>query len=345
MTELGAREYAAGSVRRAVRGVLARRPGRIAVAVVALFVALAALADGLASDLPIACSLHGVTYVAPCVSRPAALAGWNNARIFEATRDAGWVVRPLVAWGPAEETRVVAAGPFASPGHPLGTDRHGRDVFARLVHAARTSLAMSVLAVAAFVLIGAVLGAAAGFFGRRVDAVVSRLIDALSAFPALVLLVVVQALQERPTFLGLLIAIGLTRWTEVARVTRAEVVLVSASDYTLAARALGASPSRVLWRHVLPNAKGPILVSAALGLAQVVVLEASLSFLRVGLPPPAASWGEMLGEMRDGPGAWWLVLLPGVLVVVLSLALNVIGETLRDGFDPHARAAGSLVDR
>lgn len=345
MTEIGPREYAAGSVRRAFRGVLARRRGRIAVAMVALFVVVAALADALASDLPIACSLHGVTYVAPCMSRPAALAGWNNARIFEATRDRGWVVRPLVAWGPAEATSVVGAGPFASPGHPLGTDRHGRDVFARLVHAARTSLGMSVLAVAAFVLFGAVLGAAAGFFGHRIDAVVARLIDVLSAFPSLVLLVVVQALQQNPTFLGLLVAIGLTRWTEVARVTRAEVALVSTSDYTLAARALGARPSRVLWRHVLPNAKGPIVVAAALGFGQVVVLEASLSFLRVGLPAPVASWGEMLGEMRDGPGAWWLVVLPGVLVVVLSLALNVIGETLRDGFDPHARADALPLDR
>lgn len=339
MTEIGSREYAVGSIRRAVREVIARRRGRAAAALVALFVAVGALADVLASDLPIACSLAGATYVLPCITRPAGLAGWNNARIFDATRADGWTVRPFVAWGPGEETPAIAAAPFAAAGHPLGTDRHGRDVFARLVHGARTALGVSALAVAVFIAVGAVLGSAAGFFGKRIDAIVARLIDVLSSFPALVLLVVVQALQERPSFVSLLVAIGLTRWTEVARLTRAEVLVVSARDYTLAARALGATPARVLWRHVLPNAKGPIIVSAALGLGQVVVIESSLSFLRVGLPPPAASWGEMLSEMRDGPGAWWLVLLPGVLVVVLSLALNVIGETLRDGFDPRARSA------
>jgi peptide/nickel transport system permease protein len=339
VTEIDSREYAVGSIRRAIREVIARRRGRLAAALVALFVAVGALADVLASDLPIACEVAGVTYVLPCITHPSGLVGWNNARIVDATRTSGWVVRPIVAWGPGEESALIAAPPFSSPGHPFGTDQHGRDVFARLVHGTRTALGVSGLAVATFVAIGAVLGAAAGFFGRRVDAIVARLIDVLSSFPALVLLVVVQALQERPSFISLLVAIGLTRWTEVARVTRAEVLVVSARDYTLAARALGATPSRVLWRHVLPNAKGPILVSAALGLGQVVVIESSLSFLRVGLPPPAASWGEMLSEMRDGPSAWWLVVLPGVLVVVLSLALNVIGETLRDGFDPRARIA------
>ena len=339
--EIGSREYAVGSIRRAIREVISRRRGRIASALVALFVLVGLVADLLASDLPVACNVGGATYVLPCVTRPAALAGWNNARVALEARGSGWVVRPLVAFGPGEETPAIAAPPFSTPGHPLGTDRHGRDVFARLVHGARTALGVSALAVAAFVAIGAVLGAAAGFFGRRVDAIVARLIDVLSSFPALVLLVVVQALQDRPSFVSLLVAIGLTRWTEVARLTRAEVLVVSARDYTLAARALGATPARVLWRHILPNAKGPLIVSAALGLRQVVVIESSLSFLRVGLPPPSASWGEMLGEMRDGPGAWWLVVLPGVLVVVLSFALNVIGETLRDGFDPRARTTAT----
>lgn len=325
---------ALGTLRRALGEVLRRRRGRSAALVAALFAMLAVFADLVASDRPIACSLHGTVFVLPCVTRPAELAAWDNARIAAETRHGGFVVTPLVAWGPSQETGAVAAPPL-SAGHVLGTDAHGRDVLARLVHATRTALGLGVLAVVAIVAIGAVLGALAGYFGRRVDAVIARAIDVLSSFPSIVILVVVQALQPHPTVGGLLVAIGLTRWPEVARLVRAEVQVVASRDYAMAARALGARPARVLWRHVLPNARGPIFVAAALGLGQLVVLEASLSFLRVGVPPPAASFGEMLGELRDGHAYWWLVILPGALVVVLTLALHVLGEALRDGFDPR----------
>jgi peptide/nickel transport system permease protein len=334
-TELGTSEYAIGSVRRAAIEIASRTRSRFAAIVVALFALTGVFADVLASDLPLVCSLNGTTYVLPCVTRPRALDGWNNERLAAA----GFSIAPVVAFGPAERTRAIAAPPLASKGHPLGTDEHGRDVFARLVHGTRTSLAIGGVAVFALVTIGSALGALAGFFGRRIDAIVSRLVDVLSSFPALVLLVVIQALQEQPSVGTLLLAIALTRWPEVARLVRAEVLVASSRDYAIAARALGASPIRVLWRHVIPNVKGPILIAGALGLAQLVVLEASLSFLRVGVPPPAASYGEMLSELRDGASAWWLVLFPGALVVILALALNVIGETLRDAFDPKGRSA------
>jgi peptide/nickel transport system permease protein len=329
------RQYGIGTFRRAVGEITRRKRSRLAALLVSLFVMLAIFADLAASDRPLMCNLHGSTYVLPCVTHPVALASWDNQRIEIETRKQGFTIGPLVAYGPAQETGTIAAAPFAKPGHPLGTDARGRDVFARLVHGARTALGVGALAVVAIVSVGALLGALAGYFGRRVDAVVARAIDVLSSFPALVLLVVVQALQPRPSIAGLLLAIGLTRWTEVARLVRAEVQVVASRDYALAARALGATPLRVLWRHVLPNARGPIYVAAALGLGQLVVLEASLSFLRVGVPPPSASWGEMLSEIRDGPAAWWLVVMPGALLVLLTLALHVVGESLRDGFDPH----------
>lgn len=330
--ELGTREYAVGSVRRAFAHVARRTRSRVAAVVVAMFLLTGIFSDLLASDLPILCTYNGTTYVLPCITRPSALAGLDNEQI---ARN-GFSIAPLVAHGPSEPSSALAVPPF-SKGHPLGTDEHGRDVFARLVHGSRTALGVGGLAVLAIVVVGATLGALAGFFGRRIDMFVARLVDVLSSFPSLVLLVVIQALQQKPSVASLLLAIGLTRWPEVARLVRAEVLMVATRDYTLAARALGASPIRVLWRHVIPNVKGPILIAGALGLAQVIVLEASLSFLRVGVPPTSASWGEMLSELRDGTVAWWLVLFPGILVVVLAFALNVIGETLRDGFDPKTR--------
>lgn len=329
-------ELGVGTFRRAIREALQRRRSRFAGLLVSLFTMLAIFADLLASDRPIVCSLHGSVYILPCVTHPSDLAGWDNQKI---AQKGAFSIAPLVAYGPSQETGLIAAAPFSSPGHPLGSDAHGRDVFARLVHGARTALGVGLLAVFGIVSIGAFLGAVAGYFGRRIDAVVARAIDVLSSFPALVLLVVVQALQPHPTIAGLLLAIGLTRWTEVARLVRGEVLVIASRDYTVAARALGASPLRVLFRHVLPNARGPVFVAAALGLGQLVVLEASLSFLRVGVPPSSASWGEMLSEVRDGPAAWWLVILPGALLVILALALHVVGEALRDGFDVYQGGA------
>jgi peptide/nickel transport system permease protein len=139
--------------------------------------------------------------------------------------------------------------------------------------------------------------------------------------------------------LTFMLANGLTRWPEVARLVRAEVILVSSQDYVIAARALGASPFRVLRRHVVPNAFAPILVAATFGLASVVLVETALDFLRVGIPPSAASWGETLSETREHLGAWWLLVFPGLAVFVTVMALNLAGEALRDALDPRLRAA------
>src|SRR5262249_32778046 len=146
------------------------------------------------------------------------------------------------------------------------------------------------------------LGALAGFFGGVLDAVLTRVIEAVTAFPTLVFVLVVQAVLSEPTMTSLLFAIGLTRWTEISRLVRAEVLLVSTQDYIQAARALGASPWRILRRHVMPNAVAPALVSAAFGVASVVLIEASLDFLNIGLPKQIPSWGETLSEARVHTG-------------------------------------------
>jgi peptide/nickel transport system permease protein len=310
-----------------------------AVALVALF------ADFLASDLPLACRVAGRTYLLPNVIHPAALAGQDCLSLRRTAGRDDWSLDPLVSFGPREGSSVTGAPrvapPRASPGHPLGTDEEGRDVFARLVHGARTSLGVGLLAAAVFVVLGTLLGGLAGFYGGLVDGVVARLIETLTPFPTLILVLVVQALLPSPSVTSMLFAIGLTRWTEPARVVRAEVLLVTSQDYVVAARALGVRPARVLFRHIAPNAAAPVLVAAAFGIAQVVLIESSLEFLRVGVPA-SVSWGEILSEARGHPRAYWLLVFPGLLIFALVAALNIIGEAWRDALDPRM---AHVVDR
>ena len=326
------------------------RAARIGLLTLAIIALVAVFADVLASDLPLACHFRGVTYVLPNVSHPKALGSYDNARI-DAERGAGdWVIHPLVPFGPQGTATRGALAAMRSPSlggdHPLGTDAYGRDVFARLVHGARTSLGAALMAALAFVAIGTLLGALAGYFGGALDAVVARLIEILTAFPTLILVLVVQALVAHPSLTTMLAAIAFTRWPEVARLVRADVLLAASQDYVVAARALGAGPWRILRRHVAPNVVAPILVASTFGLASVVLVEASLDFLHVGLPPATASWGETLSETREHVGAWWLLVFPGMAVFVTVLALNLVGEALRDALDPRLHAGiGGLRER
>jgi peptide/nickel transport system permease protein len=188
----------------------------------------------------------------------------------------------------------------------------------------------------AFVTLGTLLGAVGGFFGGWIDSLLTRLIETLTAFPPLVLVLAVQAMLPRPTLVTMLLAIGLIRWPEIARVVRAEILSVVSQEYVLAARALGASPLRVLVKHVAPNVKGPVLVAMTFGLASVVLVEASLSFLHVGVPIDTPSWGEMLSEVRGRSAALWLLLPPGVLLLACLASLNTVAETLRELLDPRS---------
>jgi peptide/nickel transport system permease protein len=322
------------AVTRLTRDRLARAGGLV----LACLALVCVFADVLASDLPIACRFHGALYVMPNITRPAELAGTDCARMQRERDPADWMLPPLV-------TDTSAASPAPSEvllpplvhGHPLGTDAHGRDVFAAVVHGARTALGLGLAASALLVAIGVVLGAVAGFAGGIVDALVARAVESLTAIPTLLLVLVVGALVPNPGRVTLLLTIALTRWTELARLVRAEVLSALGSDYVSAARALGASLPRVLWRHVLPNAIGPAIVGATFAVSWVVLVEASVDFLRGGPPDAAASWGRLMGQARTDDHAWWLVFFPGAALLATLVALNLVGEAARNALDPRLR--------
>lgn len=314
------------------------RRARAGALVLALLALVAVFADLFASDLPIACRWRGAFYALPNITHPAMLAGVDCARMARERGPGDWMIAPLVAHGPAEpgEASDILLGPL-SHGHPMGTDSLGRDVFARIVHGTRTALGVGLAASMVLVTVGVSLGALAGFAGGIIDGLVARVVEALAAIPTLVLVLVVGALVPHPTEATLLYTIALTRWTELARLVRSEVMLALGSDYVTAARALGASPSRVLLRHVLPNAVGPAIVGAAFAVAWVVLLEATVDFLRVGSPDRAASWGAVMGDARAHAHAWWLIAFPGASLLAALIASNLVAEAARDALDPRLR--------
>jgi peptide/nickel transport system permease protein len=298
--------------------------------VIGLLVLVSVFADVLSSDLPIMCRVHNSVYVLPCVTRPPEVV---EAK-FRAALPGEWSVAALVPHGPGPSDAALR-GPWAVPTHPLGTDTDGRDLFAVVVHGTRSYLGFALLSVLAVVLLGASMGAVAGYFRGAFDGLLSRVVESLSAFPPLVFIIGVQAAVDRPSLLTLFLAIGITRWPEFARLVRAEVLFAATQDYVTAARALGAPPLRVLLRHVAPNVGGVVFVTAALSIGGVILTEAAVDFLGLGGQAGAASWGQAMGQFRTAPGAWWLLFFPGLMLFVLVLGHNVVGERLRAAFDPR----------
>jgi len=219
--------------------------------------------------------------------------------------------------------------------YPLGTDDLGRDVLARILYGARISLLVGFVAVGISTLIGIILGALAGYYGRWADAVIMRFVDIMLCFPSFFLILAVIAFLE-PSIWNIMAIIGLTSWMGVARLVRAEFLSLRERDFVLAARALGARDSRIIFRHILPNALSPVLVSATLGVAGAILTESALSFLGIGVQPPTPSWGNMLivGKQTLGT-AWWLSVFPGVAILVTVLGYNLLGEGIRDALDPR----------
>ena len=219
----------------------------------------------------------------------------------------------------------------------LGTDDLGRDVFARMLQGSFVSLSIGFVAVSIELAIGLLLGGLAGFYGGRVDALIMRLTDVMLCFPTFFLILTVVALLP-PSIWNIMIVIGVTSWMSTCRFVRAELMALRDQDFVRAARALGLSDARVIFRHMIPNAIAPVLVSATIAVAGAILTESALSYLGFGVQPPNASWGNILADGRpflfDAP---WLFVVPGVAILVVVLSFNLVGEGLRDALNPRLR--------
>ena len=222
-------------------------------------------------------------------------------------------------------------------GYFLGTDGLGRDILARMIHGARVSLMVGLLGVALSGGIGITLGLVAGYFGRRWDRIIMRVADVQQAIPALVLAVAVAAVL-RPTVLNLIAILAITTWFTFTRVVRAEVLALREMLFVEAARVIGANGGRIIVRHILPNAAASIIVIATLMVGNLILFEASLSFLGVGVPVTTPTWGRMVFDgIEYVATAWWIALFPGFAVMLTVLATNLVGDWLRDALDPRQR--------
>ncbi len=221
--------------------------------------------------------------------------------------------------------------------HYLGTDQLGRDVFSRMLYGSRVSLSVGFVAVAISIIIGILVGAMAGYYAGWVDSFLMRFVDIMLCFPSFFLILTVVALLG-PSLFKVMVVIGITSWMGTSRFVRAEFLSLRERDYVQAAKALGVNDSRIIFRHILPNALAPVFVTATLDVATAILVEAGLSFLGFGVQPPAPSWGNILTEGRTYIfDAWWLTIFPGLAILITVLSFNLLGEGLRDALDPRLR--------
>ena len=235
------------------------------------------------------------------------------------------------------ETNLRERGNGPSWDHWLGQDDVGRDVLSRLIRGTRVAFVVGLSAMTISLVVGLAVGAVSGYFGGWIDAVLSRIVDALMAFPLLVLLITLSAVMG-PSLETTVVVIGLTVWSTYARVVRADVLSIREREFVFAARAIGSTDTRIILRHVLPNVLGPVIVLASLAVGNIIILESALSFLGLGIQRPTPSWGGMLADgrahIRNYPH---IAIAPGVMIFLTVLAFNLIGDGLRDAFDPRQR--------
>jgi peptide/nickel transport system permease protein len=251
------------------------------------------------------------------------------------------VLAPQIApWDPARQMLLKRLRPpmWEARGlreHPLGTDHLGRDILSRILYGGRISLGVGLSAVTLSCLIGVTLGLLAGFHGGRTDAFIMRVVDVFLAIPYILLAMgVVFALG--PSLLNVILVMAMTRWVQFARIVRADVLSIREREFVSGARARGNRSTRLLLRHVLPNALTPIIVVATLELAFMIIYESALSFLGLGVQPPTPTWGWMLSDGRNYVAtAWWLATFPGLAIMLTVLAVNLLGDWLRDTLDPR----------
>lgn len=249
----------------------------------------------------------------------------------------GSIGAPLIANHDPYSVNISAYREGPQAGYPLGTDSSGRDVLSRLLHAGRVSLSVGLVAVAIYTLIGIVLGALAGYFGGWVDSLIMRAADIVLSFPSLIVIITIVSILG-PSIYNVMLVIGLLGWPPIARIVRALFLSLREREFVLASRTVGASSSRIIYRHILPNALAPVIVAATFGIANAILLEASLSFLGLGVQPPTPSWGNMLTDAQSISvleSMPWLWVPPGIMIALAVLSINFIGDGLRDALDPH----------
>lgn len=247
------------------------------------------------------------------------------------------IFAPAIAPYDPTEVYTRLRGDPPSAEFPLGNDSIGRDILSRLIYGSRVALIVGFGAIAIALSIGVTIGALSGFFGGRLDQVLSRAVDTLMAFPTLALLITLNALLGG-SLLTVVLIIGLTEWAAYARVTRAEVLSVREREFVAAARSIGAPNGRIIARHVLPNIVGPLIVLASLDIGGIIILESALSFLGLGVKPPTPSWGGMLADGRALIRSYpHVAIVPGIAITITVLAFNLIGDGLRDALDPRGR--------
>lgn len=245
------------------------------------------------------------------------------------------ILAPFIA--PYDATAIDVHNVLSPPSnkHPLGTDELGRDLLSRIIWGSRVSLKVGFVAVGIAIMIGIIIGALAGFYGGLVDAVLMRFVDIMLAFPTFFLILAVISILEQNIF-TIMAVIGITSWMDVARLVRAEFLSLKEKDFVSAARAVGVSDKRLIFRHILPNALSPVFVAATFGVAGAILIESGLSFLGLGVQPPEPSWGNILTAGKDNiEVAWWLSLYPGLAILITVLSYNLVGEGLRDALDPR----------
>ncbi len=317
------------------------RAGMTGLVVIVLLILVAYFAPLIANEKPIVMQWQGKTYY-PALADMAPFrwfVDYRELRTFDFQRHRSdatvGIVLPFNEFGPRENRLDERLSPPTFR-HPMGTDPNGRDVFSRVVHGTAVALKIGIVAMGIALIIGLFMGALAGYYGGWIDIVISRAIEVVICFPFLFLVLAVIAFLPPSTY-NVMVIIGLTRWTSIARYTRAEFIRVKEEEFTDAARALGVGDIRIIVRHILPNALAPVLVAVSFGVASAILIEAALSFLGLGAQPPTPTWGEILRWGRDNIEiAWWLAVFPGLAIFVTVTAYNLLGEGLRDATDPRA---------
>jgi peptide/nickel transport system permease protein len=316
----------------------------IALYIVIFLIFIAIFADFLSNSKPIYVKYKGESYLPVFKDYLVSLGiskwdppelnniNWKNLENQNLLESVVWAPVP---YGPSE---IDLSNSLVKPGgdHYLGTDPIGRDLLAGLIHGSRISLSVGFVAAGIAILVGIFLGSLAGFYGGKVDIIIMRFIEIMTNFPLLFLIIIIVAIYGSSIWY-IMAAIGFTTWTGEAKLIRGEVLKVRNMEYITAANSVGLPNMRIIFRHVLPNAIAPVLVSGAFAIAGAIILEAALSFLGFGVKATTVTWGSLINLAREASNAWWLAIFPGLAIFITVVAYNLIGEGLRDALDPRLK--------